>query len=387
MTDILTPLMAATDMVAAVPTHLPFVFLITDGKVENEKDICNWALHLGVDPRFKGRQVPRVSTFGIGMYCNHYFLKQLASSARGLNDMALKPTYIQSQMERLLLASEKPVLYDITLGIAGLANIELYPFPIPDLFAGNPLVISGKYTGAWPQSITVNGVLPNGARWQQVVATTQTASIPLDKVFARQRLDLLTAKAWLTDDPKVKKEVTDFSVRENIPCVYTSMVGFEVNQAKYKEYESMRNQHKLSGGKIAGMAIGGAAAVAVVGITVLEFGNIAASLGNLPIGDAFGAIGGGLMDAFGDIGGVLGDVGGFLGNVGGEAIGAIGNIGGEAINAIGNVGGDAIGFCGNICSSGCGDIGNMCDCLFSDGCNLLGQCVGGIAGCIGDCVG
>ncbi len=39
--------------------------------------------------------IPRICTFGIGPYCNHYFLKQLATYGRGAFDVAFRPHAIQ----------------------------------------------------------------------------------------------------------------------------------------------------------------------------------------------------------------------------------------------------------------------------------------------------
>lgn len=39
--------------------------------------------------------VPRIFTFGIGPWCNHYFLKQLALQGRGMSDVAFRPHGIQ----------------------------------------------------------------------------------------------------------------------------------------------------------------------------------------------------------------------------------------------------------------------------------------------------
>lgn len=54
-------------MVTGMGDSIPFIFLITDGAVEDEKDICN---------AMKGRlatggpSCPRICTFGIGWFCN-----------------------------------------------------------------------------------------------------------------------------------------------------------------------------------------------------------------------------------------------------------------------------------------------------------------------------
>ena len=33
---------------------------------------------------------------------------------------------------------------------------------MPDLFTGLPLLVTGRYTGAWPAAVVLRGLLPNG---------------------------------------------------------------------------------------------------------------------------------------------------------------------------------------------------------------------------------
>ncbi len=65
-------------------------------------------------------------------------------------------------MQRMLLAAQRPVLYNLTLSIPGISGCELYPYPVPDLCSGMPLMIAGKYEGDFPPTVTVNGTLPDG---------------------------------------------------------------------------------------------------------------------------------------------------------------------------------------------------------------------------------
>jgi hypothetical protein len=58
---------------------------------------------------------PRIFTLGIGPYCNHYFLKQLAALGRGLSGSALRPRHVRAQMERMLAAAAAPLLSDVML--------------------------------------------------------------------------------------------------------------------------------------------------------------------------------------------------------------------------------------------------------------------------------
>ena len=58
----------------------------------------------------------------------------------------------------------------------------MYPFPIPDLFCGNPLVVSGRFHGSFPESITLSGLLPDQSTWQTEVPSKRTLTVPLSKV-------------------------------------------------------------------------------------------------------------------------------------------------------------------------------------------------------------
>lgn len=279
---------------------VPYIFLITDGAVDNERAICQ-SVQVAMDAaRQRGPQdvarMPRIWTFGIGQFCNHFFLKQLATTGRGMADAAFVPNRILNQIERMLEAAAKPVLTDVSLKMEGLPpGVEVYPFPIPDLFCGRPLIISGKYKGNMPSAIGLHGSLPGGQEWNQDIAVTSAANIPLDKVFIKQRLDLLTAQAWLTNDPAMTQQVVNLSVATGVPCAHTAMVGFNVKRDKLQTVQQQRRQGNL---KVAAMAVGGVAGIAVIGAVALSFGDIGSTLGNLSVGD----IGAGAMDALSGMG-------------------------------------------------------------------------------------
>ncbi|KAK9807041.1 hypothetical protein WJX72_011563 [[Myrmecia] bisecta] len=294
MTDIMTPLLQALEMLKAAK-GVPYVFLLTDGAVDNERDICQKVEAFNTQHNPSGVLLPRINTFAIGPYCNHFFLKQLAILGRGAFDVAFRPTNIRSQMTRMLTAAAKPVLTDVALGIEGLTSCELYPFPIPDVFCGMPLLVAGKYEGVWPESVVLHGKLPSGEIWTQTVYTTAAAQIPLDKVVVKQRLDVLTSRAWLQQDKKLQRQVVDASIATGVPCAHTTMVGFPVTHDKWREMK----QQQAAGKRIspAKLAIGGAAAVVVLGATAaLAFGDVGATLGNLAVGDVMSGFGG--LDPF-----------------------------------------------------------------------------------------
>lgn len=52
----------------------------------------------------------------------------------------------------------------LLLQVPGLSYIKMFPNPIPDVFVGQPLLVSGKYAGMWPEQVELVGTLPSGER-------------------------------------------------------------------------------------------------------------------------------------------------------------------------------------------------------------------------------
>jgi hypothetical protein len=85
MTDIGTPLNWALQLLNKYNLQsLCFAVLLTDGCVANEREIC---APLTSKESLLGNS--RILTFGIGAYCNWYFLKTLALLGRGFSDVCV----------------------------------------------------------------------------------------------------------------------------------------------------------------------------------------------------------------------------------------------------------------------------------------------------------
>jgi len=52
-------------------------------------------------------------------------------------------------------------------------------------------------------------------------------SIPITKIFVKQRLDVLVAQAWLTNSNRIKQQAVKLSIEESMPCAHTVMVAYE----------------------------------------------------------------------------------------------------------------------------------------------------------------
>ena len=108
----------------------------------------------------QGRGKFRVFSFGIGDDVNTYLLDQLTERARGTTEYIRPGENIERAVGALAAKVASPVLTDVT--IAAGSGIELYdmqPGNLPDLFAGDEMVVFGRYRGAGSgeQCMTVQG--------------------------------------------------------------------------------------------------------------------------------------------------------------------------------------------------------------------------------------
>jgi len=395
MTDIATPLLAVMrSLNASAAQSIPFCVLLTDGAVKNEK-------HIVAEVERLPQNRVRVLTFGIGRYCNEYFLKRLSAETRGWNDGAVYPKDLFPKVTTMMERAKAPILCDVGIEFGDGQTPTLHPATVADLFVNGPLVISGEFRGKMPDRVLLTGRLKNGQKTaMQITPDRSSAVVPIADVLVRQQMDDLVAAHWLHGDDHTRQEIVELSLRRRVPSPYTTMVAYEMSAAEMEKSKrekgdddekedhgrGRKSKKGLSGKQIA--ALGGGAVV--IGAGVFLLGNVAATMGNLNIVDVMG-------NGLGDFGDMLGGVFGSIDcpcdacldaiSCGNLDCGAIANC--SSCGACGDC--DAIldvlpcGDCDGGCVElpGCGAIGDVCE-----GCGaVLGGCFGGIGDACGDCVG
>ena len=340
--------------------RVPSIFLLTDGAVQNERDIVKWS-KMKQQQASGGSSPPRVHSFAVGPWCNHYFLKMLSQSSKGLNDVALTTDSIGPLMTETMQATGRPILTDITLDVEGLKNVEMYPFPIPDLYLGQPILLSGRFQGTWPAMCNISGTDAEGRRISILVPTFGECAIPLKALFVKQRLDLMVANAWYTNSEKDKDACVKLSVQENVPCLFTQVVGFEASPTEIKSFQKEKKLKKGMGtGTKVALIAGGIAAVGLVAFAVYQFGDM-------------GATAAGVSSAFSGAGGAIGNAfSGLTSHC--QCCGADC----ACCDVCGTCGG-----LGNACGTCCGDVTGWCAGLF----DWCGPCWSGLFGGCKDCCG
>lgn len=122
-------------------SRIPFVIFMTDGLPsvgeQNPERIAEQA------EQERGRT--RVFAFGVGYDVNTYLLDRLTAAGRGSTQYVQPGEDVEQALGTLATKIQHPVLADLTLGGSPVELTEIYPERLPDLFAGEDLVIFGRY--------------------------------------------------------------------------------------------------------------------------------------------------------------------------------------------------------------------------------------------------
>ena len=89
----------------------------------------------------------RIFPFGVGYDVNTLLLDQLAENHKGRPAYVAPDERIDEQISAFYARVQRPLLTDIALDFGDVTTYDLYPQPLPDLYAGTQLLVAGRYTG------------------------------------------------------------------------------------------------------------------------------------------------------------------------------------------------------------------------------------------------
>lgn len=198
------------------------VVFITDGCVGNER-----ALFTHVKEQL-GRS--RLFTVGIGSAPNGFFMEGAARFGRGGRVSIASPEEVGAKMQALFAKLERPVLTDLEIRWPG--DPEIWPARLPDLYAGEPLWVTARGTGA-EGAVVVRGRL-GGEPWETRLAVGPGRhELGIEKLFGRRKIAALMDGLVTGEDPeRVKQEVVDVALEHGLVSRYTSLVAVERTPAR-----------------------------------------------------------------------------------------------------------------------------------------------------------
>lgn len=210
----------------ADPRRLRMVVFCTDGFIGNEAEI------IAAVERLRGEA--RVFGFGIGSSVNRYLVEGVARAGRGAAEVVTLDEEPDEAVARLFERLDRPVLTDLEIAFEGGEVEELLPARLPDLFAGQPLVLAGKVSGAAPAAAILRGRLGE-APWEARVPVALRDAGPsapdaqpvLGTLWARRRLDELLPESPGGDAPAAVEEAVALAIRFKLVTRHTSLVAVE----------------------------------------------------------------------------------------------------------------------------------------------------------------
>ncbi len=194
--------------------------LVTDGQVGNEDQILK---QIG-----KQAQRVRIFTLGIDRAVNEAFLKRLADLGGGNYTCVESEERLDEVMDQVHRHIATPVLTGLRLEPAGLAFVpgSVVPARLPDLFAGTPVVVTGRYRG------TVGGLALQareaaGGLWSAKVSAQIGGNPAAASVWARGRLRDLEDRYAIERSDALEKEIVATSLRFGVLCRFTAFVAVD----------------------------------------------------------------------------------------------------------------------------------------------------------------
>ncbi len=203
-------------------SHLRQVIFITDGSVGNESE-----LYSVIERDLKDA---RLFTVGIGSAPNGWFMRKAAESGRGTYVLVSALHEIKEKMSRLFRKLERPQVTDIK--VEWPSDIEALPYPstVPDLYAGEPIVIKARLARA-PRpgdQLSISGRSAGGDWGAELPLSIDEPAPGTAAVWARAHIaELLDRERRGDDRENVRAAVIDTALRHHLVSKYTSLVAVD----------------------------------------------------------------------------------------------------------------------------------------------------------------
>jgi Ca-activated chloride channel family protein len=223
-TEMLSGIRAALDM-PGQPERMRMVLFLTDGYIGDEAQIFR-----AIDERI-GNANARLFSLGVGGGVNRYLLDGMATAGRGAVTYMGPGESPKAVVDRFYQQIDRPVLTDIEIDWGGLSVEEVLPARIPDLFAGQPVVVFGRFKGAPSGTIKLKGQI--GGEPVEIPVDVDFAGAEthtgLTSMWARKKVDaLLSYPVRPYDVPEaVQKDVIALATRYKIMTEYTAFIAVD----------------------------------------------------------------------------------------------------------------------------------------------------------------
>jgi Ca-activated chloride channel family protein len=199
------------------------VCAITDGFIGDEAAVLrSIASELGS---------ARLYPVGVGSAQNRLVLERAAEIGRGRAlsaPLSAEPADVAAE---LLARIDRPVFTDVEIDWGGLEVTDVYPRSVPDLFAGRPLVLRGRFAKGGAATVKIRGNV-GARRYERSLQITlpdraSDAHSAQKTLWARAAIRDRMNRLYLRDDDAVIAEITELGLLHRLVTQWTSFVAVD----------------------------------------------------------------------------------------------------------------------------------------------------------------
>lgn len=202
--------------------RLPVVVFLTDGLPSVGEESPERLAEIA-DSRARRA---RVFAFGVGHDVNTQLLDRLGEAGRGDTDYVQPGENVERALSLLATKIRHPVLTDLELSGGPVEITEVYPVHIPDVFAGEELVLFGRYDGDGQSQLTVSGERVGRAlefSTEHVFPEDSDANDYIPRLWASRKLGHLERQVWTEGiTESLAEEIRTLALRYGLPSRYTA---------------------------------------------------------------------------------------------------------------------------------------------------------------------
>jgi flagellar hook assembly protein FlgD len=171
-----------------------------------------------------------IYSFGIGNDVQKKVLTSISKENNGFAEF-LEGDVLEERLTNFYLKIRNPVLLNTSMSFSSPVIAETYPDPLPNLYKGQQMIVSGRYTEAVPVDVTLKG----NAFGEEVTysyALNLVDSVVqeyqfLPKIWAKLKIEHLLIEYYLLDEDTpeadtLKNEIIELSLAYGVISPFTS---------------------------------------------------------------------------------------------------------------------------------------------------------------------
>jgi Ca-activated chloride channel family protein len=218
-----TEIVPALKRIAALPKNADVartVIVVTDGYVSVENEVFA-LIRRNLDKA-------NVFAFGIGSSVNRHLIEGIARAGQGEPFIVTRPEQADAQAERLRKMIDAPVLTNLRARFEGLDTYDVEPPALPDVLAGRPVVIHGKWRGEPKGAMVLEGQSAAGSVVEVAqVRAPDPQAVALRHLWAREQIATLSDQEALEGGSRYRNDITTLGLRYSLLTQYTSFIAVD----------------------------------------------------------------------------------------------------------------------------------------------------------------